>query len=86
MGHSIRIYIIRLLNELLGGFYLYQYFGMKISQHKISEMVDEEKRYKLFDKKSNSVYFYTRLEWLLGMVLIFLAGFVEGIIFSYLFK
>ena len=49
-------------------------------------MDKEEKRYRLIDNKTNSVYFYTKLEWLLGMILIFLAGFVEGIIFSYLFK
>lgn len=42
--------------------------------------------YNVVDNTTNLTYHYTRTEWYLAFIIVYLAGFVEGIIFTYIFK
>lgn len=46
----------------------------------------KKKIYTIIDNETKLVYHYTRTEWYLAFILVFLSGIVEGIIFTYLFK
>lgn len=43
-------------------------------------------QYSITDKNTTKIYYYTKAEWYLAIIIIFLAGFIEGIIFTYFFK